>query len=115
MEITMINVGNRIRERRQELNLTQTDIHRECGIASGALSQIENGSRTPSVMTFYALSQVLKCSMDWLLTGVSTDSENFEIYEDEKKFLLGLRVLSEDDKSELAEILQIKLRKEKPK
>lgn len=114
MEITMANIGKRIRERRLELNLTQNDIHRECGIASGALSQIENGTRTPTITTFYALSKALKCSMDWLFTGICSTCGNFEIHEDEKKVLLDLRRLPEDDKHELVAILEIKLRKEKP-
>ena len=52
MNISMDIVGNRIRERRKELKLTQTDMHRECGITSGALSQIENGNRVPSAIAF---------------------------------------------------------------
>ena len=47
------NIGNRILERRKELQLTQTDIYNKCGLATGALSKIENGLRVPSGMIFY--------------------------------------------------------------
>lgn len=52
MDISMESVGNRIKTRRKELGLTQTDIFNACGIQSGALSRIENGTSTPSVFLF---------------------------------------------------------------
>ncbi len=111
MDINMISIGNRIRDRRKELRLTQTDVFHECGIASGALSQMENGTRTPSAITLYKLSQVLKCNMEWLITGKSTHSENHEISKKEEKILYDFRKLSNEDQEELQEILQLKLRK----
>ena len=75
MNISMDIVGNRIRERRKELKLTQTDMHRECGITSGALSQIENGNRVPSAIAFYAISQALQCSMEYLITGITAEPD----------------------------------------
>lgn len=71
----MKDIGNRIKERRKELKLTQNDIYEQCGIASGALSQIENGTRTPSILIFYKLSQTLQCNVDWLITGKSTNQK----------------------------------------
>lgn len=71
----MKDIGNRIKERRKELKLTQNDIYEQCGIASGALSQIENGTRTPSILIFYKLSQTLQCNADWLITGKSTNQK----------------------------------------
>lgn len=111
MEINMISVGNRIKQRRNSLNLTQIDIHKKCGIASGALSQIENGTRTPSVIIFYKLSQVLECSMDWLLTGESTNSEINNFSENEETLLNSFRQLSKEDQDELMQILEIKINK----
>ena len=107
----MDSIGNRIRERRKELKLTQTDMHRECGISSGALSQIENGSRVPSAIAFYSISQALNCSMEYLMTGVSPETKNTEIFGNEKKLLDGFQELPEEDQAELLEILEVKLRK----
>ena len=71
MNIDMISIGKRIKDRRKELKLTQIDIKHKCGISSGALSEIENGNRTPSVIAFQLLSQALNCSMDWLEKAVT--------------------------------------------
>lgn len=111
MEINMESVGNRIKNRRKEMQLTQTDIFDMCGIRSGALSRIENGTSVPSVILFYRIAQILECDMQWLLTGVSSNMENFTISKNEEALLEGFREVSEEDKEELIEILEMKLRK----
>lgn len=120
MEIVMKKIGERIRNRRKELHLTQTDIKSACGISSGALSEIENGNRTPSIIIFHALSEILECSMDWLATGTYPNIEDINIssYEDtssetESKLINGFRQLNQDEQDELVEILMLKLKKAK--
>lgn len=109
----MESVGNRILERRKELRLTQTDIYNKCGIATGALSKIENGIRVPSCMIFYNLACALDCSMDWLMTGKSADKHNSELCQKEDILLNGFRKLSEEDQEEFLGILDLKLKKGK--
>ena len=111
MEIDMESVGNRIKNRRKEMQLTQTDIFNMCSIRSGALSRIENGTSVPSVILFYRIAQILECDMQWLLTGGSSNMENFTISKNEEAFLEGFRELSEDDQEELIGLLEMKLRK----
>lgn len=116
MKIDMENIGKRIRERRKELQLTQNDIKSACGISSGALSEIENGNRTPSIVLFHALSEVLSCSMDWLATGKIPNEKGGIIFASEEinlesEFLTGFRQLTQDDQQELLDILEIKLKK----
>lgn len=111
MDLDMNNIGSRIKYRRNELNLTQTDIFNRCGIAPGSLSQIENGIRTPTIIIFYKLAQTLECDMEWLVTGISSSTDNFIIYENEKNLLHDFRILSNEDQEELVEILNMKLRR----
>lgn len=111
MELDMIGIGERIKGRRKELGLSQTDIYERCDITSGALSKIENGKTTPSIVAFYKLSQVLECDMNWLATGSSSYLQNFSICKWEDELLNGFRKLSEEDQEELMEILEMKLRK----
>jgi len=111
MDDIMISVGNRILNKRKELRLTQTDIYEKCGIASGALSKIENGVRTPSCVILYKLACVLECSIDWLMTGKSAQKQDVEFCQKEETLLNGFRELSENDQEELIEILEMKLRK----
>lgn len=107
----MKSIGSRILERRKELRLTQTDIFNKCGLATGALSKIENGIRVPSCTIFYDLACALDCSMDWLMTGKSANEHNARLCQKEEKLLNGFRELSEDDQEELIGLLEMKLRK----
>ena len=86
----------------------------------GSWIEIENGNRTPSVIIFHALSEVLQCSMDWLATGESSETEKAAISasEDfksntEEELLKGFRQLDQDDQDELMGLLALKLRKVK--
>lgn len=68
-------IGARIKKRRKELNLTQTQIKQLTGISSGNLSDIENGNKLPSASAIIQLSDVLNCTTDWILKGDSHESE----------------------------------------
>ncbi|WP_416861709.1 helix-turn-helix domain-containing protein [Helicobacter ganmani] len=75
MELDTQTIGKRIKERRKTLGLTQLDIKTKVGISSGNISDIERGNRLPAATTLVQLAQVLECSIDYILTGVSPDSE----------------------------------------
>ncbi len=108
----MDSVGKRIKDRRKELRLTQTDIKKLVGISSGNISEIENGNRLPAAGTLVQLASVLQCSVDWILTGVSPIQERPPISangEIEEELLRVFRQLDPDDRSELVEIAQMKL------
>lgn len=105
------SIGERIRTRRKELHITQTQIRDATGISSGNMSGIESGKSLPSASALIELSKILDCSVDWILTGNSPISENVILSNIEEYLLNGFRALSKDDKDELIEILKMKLRK----
>ena len=111
MEANMLSIGERIKARRLELGLTQTDIFERCGITSGVLSRIENGKNVPSVLIFYKLSQSLECSTDWLISGSTANIQNSHLSSSDQILLTGFHQLNQDDQQELLDILEIKLRK----
>ena len=111
MDIDMKSVGARIKGRRLELNLTQTEMYEHCGISSGALSRIENGKNVPSCIMLYKLSEVLKCNMFWLVTGKLAEPPAPFFTEDEEELLSGFRNLPKEERDEILEIVNIKLRK----
>lgn len=105
-------IGQRIKERRKELKITQTQIQQETSVSSGNLSCIENGKYLPSAIALLELSKILNCSIDWILTGKSSISNTGIILDTEESELVnGFRELSEDDKEELLCLLHLKLRK----
>lgn len=64
-----MTIGQRIRMRRKEMNLTLKDISERENINAGGLSEMENDKYLPSAPTLISLGRVLNCSIDWLLTG----------------------------------------------
>lgn len=104
------SIGTRIKQRRNDLGLTQAQIKQETGISTGNMSEIENGIKLPSTPALIALSNVLDCSIDWILKGKSLNRE-LETDQREYRLLYGFRNLSEENKEELMEILEIKLRR----
>lgn len=111
MDINMESVGDRIKHRRKEMQLTQTDIFNLCGIRSGALSRIENGTSVPSVILFYKIAHILNCDMQWLLTGVSSNMKNPVFSKNEEILLKGFQMLSPEEQDELLGILELKIQK----
>ena len=107
-------IGQRIKQRRKELNITQTQIQQETSISSGNLSCIENGKYLPSAVALLELSKILNCSIDWMLTGKSSISDISQILDNEESALLsGFRQLSKEAKGELVDILNVKLHRAK--
>lgn len=105
-------IGQRIKNRRRELKITQTQIQQETSISSGNLSCIENGKYLPSAIALLELSKILNCSIDWILTGESSISENQIILETREETLVnGFRMLPDDEQNELIKILELKLQK----
>lgn len=115
-----MEIGNRIKQRRKELGLTQVQIHAQTGISSGNLSLIENGKTLPSSSALINLSDLLQCSIDYLLKGVSLNSNNDEIFNfkdsldvspEDKQLLENFHKLHIDDQDEILAMIELKLKR----
>lgn len=73
-----MTIGQRIRNRRKELNLTMKDIFERENIKTGNLSELENDKYLPSVQTLISLGRALDCSIDWMLTGAEFHAHRSE-------------------------------------
>src|SRR5919204_7052088 len=62
------DVGRRIREHREQSNLSLRELARRLGISPSAISQIETGKSRPSVSTLYAIVTELGMSLDELFS-----------------------------------------------
>ncbi len=61
--------NQRILTRRKELQLTQPEIAKFIGVTKAAVSKWEKGDSSPKGENLYSLAKILKCDVDWLLTG----------------------------------------------
>ena len=109
-------IGQRIKERRKELHITQTQIQENCGISTGNLSGIETGRYLPSAVALIELSKILNCSIDWILTGNSLISEKFPVFDIKDRDLQLLNhfhKMSSADQEDLMMIAEMKANKGK--
>jgi transcriptional regulator with XRE-family HTH domain len=90
-------VGDRIRQRRLELGLSQRDIASK-GVSYAFISRIETGARKPSVTALRKLAPKLGVSVDWLETG--KEPTRFARFDPADLVLLGkaLRMLDTTDR-----------------
>lgn len=63
------HTGRRIKDLRIKKRLTQALLCDKVGISKGFLSDVENGKRDISAKNLLKIAQVLKVSVDYLLTG----------------------------------------------
>lgn len=93
-----MDLGQRIREERQKLNLTQEKLSEAINVSSAYIGQIERGERCPTLETLIKLSNCLGVSIDYLLReSIEPSSTNLsnlwvqltqELSHDEKEMII---------------------------
>lgn len=78
-------LGDRIKKRRQALNLKQSDLARLLNCTQAALSQYENGNREPGLNDLSSIARCLNTTTDYLLgltdiSAVDSDIRNMGDY-----------------------------------
>ena len=111
-----MTIGERIKARRKELNLTLKDLYEITNISAGNLSEIERGKYLPGVPALLQLSIALTCSTDWLLRGSSHSEMCFQeptssyhtLSPSEADLISMYRNLDERDKKDILDLIQMK-------
>jgi len=62
-----MNIGANIRKIREEKGMMQLELAERIGVTSSMLSQIERGSKSPSLPLGVAIAKVLECSIEDLI------------------------------------------------
>ena len=65
----MITIGDRIRKRRKELNLTQLQLAEKLNVTDRAVSKWEKNDGNPDFTILPTLAEVLNVSLDYLIAG----------------------------------------------
>lgn len=63
------NMGDRIRNRRQDLEMTQGQLANCTGVTTSFIGHIERAEKIPSLETVARLSKALDTTMEWLVFG----------------------------------------------
>lgn len=67
-----MNLANRLRERRERRNLKNSQVALYLGLSTAHVSNIESGTREPSLDLLVRLAEYYRCSVDYLL-GITDD------------------------------------------
>lgn len=65
----MIRIGENVKRRRQELDVSQRDVAVLAGIDVSTLSRLERGVENPTLQTMLSLAVTLECGLPDLLEG----------------------------------------------
>jgi phage repressor protein C with HTH and peptisase S24 domain len=83
-----MSLAERVRERRDVLGITQTELADKIGIKQQSVASIENGE-TKNPRKIFEIAQALKCSVHWLKTGQqesnATHLEGVSLWEEESE------------------------------
>ena len=101
-----MSVADRIRNRRTELGITQTQLAKVARLTPAAISQFEAGSRKPSFGALSKLARALRVTTDYLL-GMKQPSYE-DILADPKVSVMfrGIMQLSQKDKESMLEFYE---------
>ena len=96
-------VISRIKLRRRELKMTQTQLAKAANLTPAAISQFESGTRKPSFNTLSSLSDALKVTTDYLLGKKDRGYEDLMADPRVNMMFRGLMNFTEDSKTYLFE------------
>ncbi|OHT25832.1 DNA-binding protein [Providencia stuartii] len=71
-----IEIGKRVLQIRQSMNLNQRDFASLLGVSTGGVSQVESGKAMPGGDFLLKIHQALGVDITWLLTGMSTNPKS---------------------------------------
>ena len=74
----MSTIGERIKNRRNELGWTQDQLAQKAGISKSFLSDLENGKRSVSADNLLGIAGVLNLSLDYLMKGTEPEVKPVE-------------------------------------
>lgn len=95
-----MSIGSRIKERRNQLNLTQEDLAKKIGITKGAVANYENSVSIPKPDILYKVMEFLDCDANFLYQDDVSFSSVF-LYPDEKEIIHQYRNLDEIGKKHI--------------
>ena len=101
-----MSVSVRIKERRDKLGMTQTQLAKSAKLTPAAISQFESGARKPAFDTLSSLADALKVTTDYLLGKKAHDYDDLLADPKVSVMFRGIMDLSEEDKETLIEFYQ---------
>lgn len=97
-------IGNRIKNRRKELSITQEQIAEYLDVNPSHISNIESGRSHPSLTSLINIANLLQCSIDLFVCGEYTYASNRSLEDD---IYHALQKCSPETKEKIFKIINI--------
>lgn len=105
-----MSIGSRIKERREELEMTQVELAEIIGVSKGSIGNYECGVSAPNEKILYRLFSALKCDANFLYQDdmqVILGKNEFNIISSEKTMIKKYRSLDTYGKEAVEKILNV--------
>lgn len=96
-----MSIGSRIKERREQLGLTQVQLAELLGITKGAVGNYETDVNSPKASTLYKVFDVLHCDANYLFQDEMSEAPSLSW--EENALLSSFRRLNEEGRERLLE------------
>lgn len=99
---------DRIKAIKSQRKITNEKLADMTGIPLGTLSKLLAGiNDSPKLSNIIAISEALDCSLDYLITGIPQNSNNFTLDDDEIQIIDRYRALDEYGRTMIKNVLQL--------
>ena len=104
-----MSINSRIKERREELEMSRQELADKIGVTPSAIANYENGVSSPKIELLYKLFDVLECDANYLYQDEMknfTDNNEVKLSKDEMKIIEHYRLLSDKGKNAVQYIFE---------
>ncbi|HGE71530.1 TPA: XRE family transcriptional regulator [Candidatus Poribacteria bacterium] len=101
-----MDISERIKNLRVNLKMTQTQLAKNAGLTSAAISQFEAGTRKPSFDALSKLANAFNVSTDFLLGKKEEDQKEIQIADEYIEMIRNIMNFSEENKQLMFEFYE---------
>lgn len=110
LKYNRLKTGDRIRQKRNLLGLTQEEMSAKVGLSPKYFADIERGSCGMSVETLISISETLDMSLDYIIFGITHSENDVQKQSEEVSAILSmLENVSENKRKYAMRLLQLQI------
>lgn len=108
-----MSIGTRIKERREELGITQVELAARLGVSKGAIGNYETDANSPKASIMYKIFDILQCDANYLYQDEVGTLESNMPPADERMLVSLYRKLNDEGKAKLVDYADDLVKSEK--
>ena len=98
-----MSIGTRMKERREELGITRTQLAEMIGVTKGAVGNYETDANSPKASIMYKVFTALQCDANYLYQDEMKEPESKMLPVEERSLLKLFRQLNDEGQEKLTD------------